>query len=60
MSWLKLSDFNYAYGTKRALQDVSFEAPRGQFYELLGPKGAGKSTLFGLLARPLTTPTGAI
>jgi len=60
MSGLKVSDLSYAYGAKRALQDVSFEVPRGQFCALLGPNGAGKSTLFGLLTRLLTTPTGTI
>ena len=31
-------------GGKRALNEVSFDVPRGQIFGLLGPNGAGKST----------------
>jgi putative ABC transport system ATP-binding protein len=36
--------------TVRAVQDVSFNIPRGEFAALLGPSGSGKSTLLNLLA----------
>lgn len=60
MIGLSVSNLSFAYGSKRALQDVSFDVPRGQFCALLGPNGAGKSTLFGLLTRLLSTPDGSI
>jgi lipopolysaccharide export system ATP-binding protein len=43
------------YGPKVALQDVSFEAEKGDILGLLGPNGAGKTTTFYMvvgLARP--------
>ena len=35
---------------KRALDEVSFDVPRGQIFGLLGPNVAGKSTLINILA----------
>ena len=37
------------YGKVEALQDVSFSVKRGELFGLIGPDGAGKSTLFRIL-----------
>ena len=39
-----------ARGTVRALDGVSFDIEQGEFFGLLGPKGAGKTTLISVLA----------
>ena len=38
-----------AYGTVRAVDDVSFEVKRGEVFALLGPNGAGKTTTIEIL-----------
>ncbi len=37
------------YGAQRALQDVSFQASKGQVLGFLGPNGAGKSTTMKII-----------
>lgn len=44
------------FGTRRAVDRVSFELPQGSFLSVFGPNGAGKTTLLRLLAT-LSRPT---
>jgi len=41
---------SHRYGKQRALEDVSFSLPEGSRCGLIGPDGAGKSSLLGLIA----------
>jgi heme exporter protein A len=45
-----------SFGTKRVLEDVSFEVGRGGFLVVTGPNGSGKTTLLRLCAG-LAAPT---
>src|SRR6478736_1800306 len=45
------------FGTHRAVDGVSLEIARGEFFSLLGPSGCGKTTTLRLLAG-LETPDG--
>jgi len=57
---LSITDVNFSYGAKKALDGVSFEINPGHCTMLLGPNGAGKCTLFSLMTRLYDTPSGRI
>ena len=51
------------YGKKKevtALQDISFEVPAGELFGLIGPDGAGKTTLFRILTTLLLADSGKV
>lgn len=47
-----------SYGTVKALQDVSLSIQQGELFGLIGPDGAGKSTLFRILTTLLNADSG--
>ena len=47
-----------SYGTVEALKEVSFVVERGEIFGLIGPDGAGKSTLFRILTTLLLADKG--
>ncbi len=47
------------YGTRVALDDVSFSVARGEIFGLLGPNGGGKTTLFKILSTLMTATSGS-
>ena len=38
------------FGSVKAVDDVSFEIPKGSFFSILGPSGCGKTTLMRMIA----------
>ena len=38
-----------AFGSRRAVDNVSITVPRGAFLSIFGPNGAGKTTLLRIL-----------
>ncbi|QUL38052.1 ABC transporter ATP-binding protein [Erythrobacter sp. JK5] len=57
---LEFRHIAHAYGSVRALEDISFTAPEGEITCLLGASGCGKSTLLNLAAGLLPVQQGAI
>lgn len=49
----------YNKGTVKAVNDISFEVQPGELFGLIGPDGAGKSTLFRLLTTLLLPDSGS-
>lgn len=50
---------SYNKGKTQALSDISFEVERGELFGLIGPDGAGKTTLFRLLTTLLKPDAGS-
>jgi ABC-2 type transport system ATP-binding protein len=57
---LDVRGVSHSYGSRRALEDVTFSVPAGGFVALLGLNGAGKTTLFSLITRLFDTREGRI
>lgn len=49
-----------SYGSRRAVQDLSFQVPQGAICGVLGPNGAGKSTTLRMLVGVLEPSAGKI
>jgi len=57
---LSVERVSHAYGSRKALDDVSFEVPAATFAVLLGLNGAGKSTLFAILTHLYAARAGKV
>ena len=57
---LQLHSVTKRYGPLTALDGVSLEIARGEFFGLLGPNGAGKSTTMSLIAGLRTPDSGTL
>ena len=49
-SFISIQNLSKHFGDVRAVDDVSFDIRRGEFFALLGPSGCGKTTLLRMLA----------
>jgi ABC-type multidrug transport system ATPase subunit len=58
MSVITVSHLHKSYGKVQALRDISFEVRDREVFGVVGPDGAGKSTLFNILTTLLLPDSG--
>ena len=58
-SVLAIQNISKSYGPVRALNDVSFNVPKGSVFGILGPNGSGKTTMLGIVMDILKASSGS-
>ena len=58
MKAVKVENLYKSYGSVQALNDLSFQVEAGQIYGIIGPDGAGKTSLFRILTTLLLADKG--
>lgn len=57
---LELSHVSKAYGSLKAVDNLSFEVGKGEIFGLLGPNGAGKTTTIRIILKLLSATSGEV
>jgi len=55
---IEVKNISKSYGKVKALQDVSFSVEKGEVFGLIGPDGAGKTSMFRILCTLLLPDEG--
>jgi len=55
---IDVENINKKYGTVQALKDISFQVNGGEIFGIIGPDGAGKTTLFRILTTLILADSG--
>ena len=58
MAVVQVNHITKSYGSQRVLSDISFDVGKGELFGIIGPDGAGKTTLFRILATLLIADEG--
>lgn len=57
-SVLSIQNISKSYGPVQALNNVSFDVPKGSVFGILGPNGSGKTTMLGIVMDILKPSSG--
>ena len=60
MEAISVKNVSKSYGRVKALDDVSFSVGKGEVFGLIGPDGAGKTTMFRILCTLLLPDEGSV
>lgn len=60
MSSVSVSRLSKSYNSIKALDNVSFDVSEGELFGIIGPDGAGKTTLFRLLTTLILPDSGSV
>ena len=55
---VKMKNVSKSFGANQVLKDVNFETHHGEIFGMLGPSGAGKTTIINILTNQLTPDSG--
>jgi ABC-type multidrug transport system ATPase subunit len=58
--FITANNINKSYGPTKALTDISFSVEKNELFGFIGPDGAGKTTLFRILATLLLPGSGTV
>ena len=58
MNAIEVNHVSKSYGKVKALDDVSFTVGKGEVFGIIGPDGAGKTSLFRILCTLLVPESG--
>jgi ABC-type multidrug transport system ATPase subunit len=60
MKALSVNSISKSYGKVQALKNLSFDVEQGEIYGIIGPDGAGKTTLFRILTTLMLADSGTV
>ena len=58
MNAIEVHHISKSYGKVKALEDVSFSVGKGEVFGLIGPDGAGKTSMYRILCTLLKPDSG--
>ena len=58
MKAVSVQNIKKSYKSVQALNDISFDVEQGEIYGIIGPDGAGKTSLFRILTTLLLADSG--
>ncbi|MBQ9888376.1 MAG: ATP-binding cassette domain-containing protein, partial [Bacteroidales bacterium] len=59
MNAIEVHTLEKSYGSVKALKGVSFDVGKGEIFGLIGPDGAGKTSIFRILATLILPDSGS-
>ncbi len=59
-NWIEINDVHFSRGSRKILDGVSLNIPKGKITAIMGPSGCGKTTLLRLITNQLRPSSGSI